>query len=171
MSKGYLLGPNAARKLSRLLGNTKGVGETVSGGVVVDTQEWPDPFTIRWSATNAAWLMLKGIIQYNGAELEIEGEVPTGYSSPWIILGDIPAEASGMVYLNIDDESESGATASVSLEASGTLSIPLAEISRGNDSLAVEVKQHVRSALVIASGGGDARWKDPDESYYEETTE
>lgn len=166
----YVLGPNAARKLKRLL---RGSGEVsrrdnLASGLAFGS-EYADPFAVQWaqSAANGSgswliWLPVSESLVMVGDRsadpsdgLEEEPEYPTG----WFRIEDLAA-TGGNVYLNItNDEDEIEAKIETSADTGADWSILVANATRDQSSGKVVVKQLVKSAVVL--GGSESARPSP----------
>lgn len=164
----YVLTSKAVRALSGLLrgkpGNT-GVALGLSAAV---PDEFALPFTVRWSAKEAAWVVwlpnLSGLVLVDGTAATITGvtaaqNLPTG----WYTI-DGASSASTSVYLVVTVTS-SATTAALSTSAgsaaTGSTVYNLLAATMATDATtgARSVKQFLASAVAIGGGSGGAYWQ------------
>lgn len=178
MAQKYVLGPNAARELRKLI---RGSGEVsrrqgLATPLAFDS-EFVFPFTVQWaqSANDGEgswiiWLPGDDIVSVDGVNYDpreelddVDGDYPEG----WYLLDDdaLDPDEGGKLYLNITpggsgDEGGEGASSSCEFASSatgagveGARSIAICEASVDADDGSRSVKQFVTSSIIIASGG------------------
>lgn len=165
MNKRYVLGPNAARKLSELL---RGSGEIsrragATAALAVDS-EYVAPFTVQWAASageSGAWIIwlpcADELLTVDGVSVDPSAALePAGgdYPDGWFQLSGIES-SGGKVWLNVSGRENDADAAPVKFasaaDADAAFSVLIAETTVA-ESGAVSVKQLVCSALVLSSG-------------------
>ena len=172
--KKYVLGPNAARQLKKLL---RGSGEVsrrdnLTSGLAFGS-EYASPFEVQWaqSANDGEggwiiWLPSDEILIVNGAAVDLTEdleEVGGDYPEGWYLLDAdaLAVDEGGTLYLNV----EYGETAAAEFadspdtdeddEETAKVSVPICEATVDSETGARSVKQFVKSVIVIAKGSGD----------------
>lgn len=175
MSRRYVLGPNAARKLTELM---RGSGEVsrrlgATAAVAFDS-EYVAPFTVQWAASAGesgawlVWLPSDKCLIINGKAVDLTEDLDAAedpYPAGWYILKDIPS-SGGSVFLNVtpgdpeaskeEDQVASAKFSTSASETKGDISVLVAFVAKDSSTGAVTVKQTVTSALVFGTGKGDA---------------
>lgn len=176
MARRYVLGPNAARKLTELIrGSGKLSHRQGATSSLAFDSEYVAPFTVQWaqsadsgSGAWLVWLPSDKCLIVDGAAVDLTEELEAAddpYPTGWYVLEDVPA-SGGSVYLNVTpgdpeaaEEEDQVATAEFSASASqteGDIPILVATVAKDSTTGAVTVKQTVTSALVFGTGKGDA---------------
>ena len=124
MAQKYVLGPNAARQLKKLL---RGSGEVsrrhnLDSGLAFGP-EYANPYAVQWaqSANNGdggwiIWLPSDALLVVDGVTIDVREDLESvggDYPDGWFLLGDV-IEADGTLYLEITFSDPEGPTASFS---------------------------------------------------------
>ena len=176
MARRYVLGPNAARKLTELM---RGSGEVsrrsgATAAVAFDS-EYVAPFTVQWaqsadsgSGAWLVWLPSDKCLIINGKAVDLTADIEAAeapYPAGWYVLKDIPP-SGGSVFLNVtpgdpeaskeEDQVASAKFSKSASETKGNISVLVASVAKDSSTGAVTVKQTVTSALVFGTGKGAA---------------
>lgn len=183
MSKRYVLGESAARRLAQML---RGKGEVSSrpgaaAGITVDS-EYVAPFTVQWAQSVGdagawiIWLPSAELVTYPGGAIDLAaaltaagGEYPSGW---YVVPSAALAAAGGTLYLNITLGAEPSAEfAAAASEAEGALAVPVCAAAVNSTTGERKVRQFVTSAIALGGEGGGAvavddksiDWREDDE--------
>ena len=166
----YVLTPSAVRKLRGALAATPGNSGAVGAPSPVDIDDFPPPFTVRWSASAnsgaGAWVIwlpdtAKLVCigdSYQSAPSNIVAD--TALPSGWYRMTTVSATATA-VYLNITTYTATGqifldisATPGQSQTGYSVVSLLIATMSTNATTGAKAVKQFIDSAITFGGGGG-----------------
>ena len=167
---GYALSPKAVRTLKRIVrGNSNATGTTYSPASISE-DDFPPPFTVRWSASAnqaaGAWVIwlpdtaklvcIGESYQSAPSNIVAETALPTG----WYRMTTVGAAATA-VYLNITTYTATGqvfldigATPGQSQTGYSVVSVLIATMSTNAQTGAKAVKQFIDSAITFGGGGG-----------------
>lgn len=168
MSKRYVLGESAARRLAQML---RGKGEVSSrpgaaAGITVDS-EYVAPFTVQWAQSvgdAGAWIIwlpggelvtLPGGVTINPSEslTAAGGDYPAGW---YVLTGSmLSPSAGGTLYLNVTlgDSPSAVFSASAATPAENVIAIPVCSARVDSSTGARGVEQYVTSEIVISGDG------------------
>lgn len=164
----YVLTPSAVRKLRGALAATPGNSGAAGAPSPVDIDDFPPPFTVRWSASANSgagawviWLPDKAqLVMLKDAYI-----TPTGVTAEqalpagWYTIDDAQA-SSTVVYLVVtipdagSPSAEFSVTAGQATTGETVLNIIVAQMAADSTSGAKRVKQFVDSAVVLGGEGG-----------------
>ena len=170
----YVLTPSAVRKLRGALAATPGNSGATGAPSPINIDDYPPPFTVRWSASAAsgagAWVIwlpdVAQLVMFEGVYLNIDGvtaeqALPAG----WYTIDDATASSDEVWLVVTITKSGSGEIVSVDVELSTSEgqaatgetvhNILVAEMDVDAETGAKRVKQYVDSAVVLGGGGGD----------------
>ena len=166
----YVLTPQAVRKLRGALAATPGNSGASGAPSPVDIDDFPPPFTVRWSASAnsgaGAWVIwlpsLGNLVAFGDVYISTIGGVTAATNLPagWYTIDDATA-SSTEVYLNLTIPETGTASAEISTTQGQSTtgetvhSILVAEMETDAQTGAKRVKQYVDSAVVLG-GEGDA---------------
>lgn len=169
----YVLTPSAVRKLRGVLAANPGNSGAKGAPSPVNIDDYPPPFTVRWSASAASGAGAWVIWLPDKAQLVMPKDAyitPTGVTAEqalpggWYTIDDATA-SSTEVYLNITIPETGTASAEISTAQGQSTtgetvhSILVAEMETDAQTGAKRTKQYVDSAVALGSGGGGAYWK------------
>lgn len=172
----YVLTPNAVAKLRRAIAPRSGnTGAVAASGRPLDSDNFPPPFTVRWSASANSgagawliWLPSEGespspdkLVIYDGEEVTIDGVTAAdNFPAGWYTIDDADGQ-SEEVYLVITVTDSTGAAEAELSETEGqattgetVYNIKVAAMATDAETGAKSVKQYVDS-VVTFGGGGD----------------
>lgn len=169
----YVLTPSAVRKLRGVLAATPGNSGATGASSPVSIDDFPLPFTVRWSASAAeagAWIIWlpnpERLVMFDGVYSALGG-ITAAQSLPagWYTLDGVVA-SSGEIWLSITvTKSDSGEIISVAAALSAAekqsatgetvYNIVVAEMITATATGAKRVKQFVDSAVIIGGESGD----------------
>lgn len=153
-----VLSPRAAGKLRELLsGGFRQGGGGVQFAGAMNIDRFPAPFTVRWSATQGAWVIWLGdsgkLVSIGGdyataTDLDAADNLPAGW---YVVSEDADIDS---VYLDLDAAEPGAFTYSIGGEQSGgeepeTVRLTIADVAADETSGAKSVKQYITSALVF----------------------
>ena len=182
----YVLTPSAVRKLRGVLAATPGNSGATGAASPISIDNFPLPFTVRWSASTAngsgAWVIWlpdpERLVMFDVAYASLGG-ITAAQSLPagWYTIDGVAAN-SDKIWLSITvTKSDSGEIISVAAALSAAekqsatgetvYNIVVAEMTSATDTSAKRVKQFVDSAVILGSESGDefippftVRWSD-----------
>lgn len=179
--KKYVLGPNAARQLKKLM---RGSGETsrrdsLSAGLAFGS-EYANPFAVQWaqSANGGSgawiiWLPSDALLVVDGKPIDVREEleeVGGDYPEGWYLLDAIASTGDDTLYLNItipdgeDDDAEPTAEFSNEEQSGGdddsggddgegrVIDLPICDVSTDSSTGAKSVRQYVTSTVIYNDG-------------------
>ena len=166
----YVLTESAVRKLRGVLAPQS--GNTGAGGAAasVSPDDFPPPFTVRWSQRQAnksgnwvVWLPDRAkLVIYSGAFVSTIGSVTaaTGLPSGWYTINDADANSTA-IYLVVTIVAATGIitaelsdTAGQAVTGTQVINVLVATMSVAANSGAKRTKQFVESVVTLGSGGG-----------------
>ena len=166
----YVLTPQAVRKLRGALAATPGNSGAAGAPSPVDIDDFPPPFTVRWSQRQAnksgnwvVWLPDRAkLVIYSGAFVSTIGSVTaaTGLPSGWYTINDADANSTA-IYLVVTIVAATGIitaelsdTAGQAVTGTQVINVLVATMSVAANSGAKRTKQFVESVVTLGSGGG-----------------
>lgn len=169
MASGYTLSEGAVRKLAGLVrGGMPESRRRSTGPATVDVEQYPPPFTVRWSAQQnngvGGWVIyLSGyaaLVWYGDRYVSISGlTAATGLPTNWYQVPDV--QTSNAVYLAITTNDSSGAvTAEIyrGAKAASTgetvQNLKIAALFEGPLAGQKRVRQYIVGAVTLGGGGG-----------------
>lgn len=166
----FVLTPNAVAKLRRAIAPRSGnTGAVAANGRPVDPDNFPLPFTVRWSASAdsgaGAWLIwlpdLGSLVAFDDAYISTIGGVTAAANLPagWYTIDDADGQ-SEEVYLVITVTDSTGAAEAELSETEGqattgetVYNIKVAAMATDATTGAKSVKQFVDSVVTLGAGG------------------
>lgn len=185
----YVLTPSAVRKLRGALAATPGNSGASGAPSPVDIDDFPPPFTVRWSASAnsgaGAWVIwlpdATSLVHIGNAYISpisnivAEAALPAG----WFRMSTVTATSTA-VWLNITTVTQTGQiwldiSNSAGQSATGFVCVPLliATMTTDAQTSSRNVKQFIDSAITFGGGGGGGSvalddvsldWNDGDEA-------
>lgn len=169
----FVLTPQAVRKLRGALAATPGNSGAAGAPSPVNIDDFPPPFTVRWSASaknkRGAWVIwlpdVAQLVMFEGVYLNIGGvtaeqALPAG----WYEIDDATASSTEIYLVVTITKSGSGEIVSIDAELSTSEgqattgetvhNILVATMATDAQTGAKRVKQYVDSAVVLGGGGG-----------------
>lgn len=192
MARRYVLGPNAARKLSEFINGSGEISRRRANGseLAIDS-EYVAPFTVKWAQSaddgDGAWIIWlpsdEALLSVDGVAYDLTedlDEVGGNYPEGWYILPDSVLDRTdgGSLYLNLigaqtpasGGASEIGNTVQfddedIDEEEDIGLSIIICDASVDSTTRVRDVRQYVTSALIFA-GDAFGNGSEANEHYY-----
>lgn len=167
----YVLTPTAVRKLRRVLAPTP--GNTGAGGAAtpVSPDNFPPPFTVRWSQSQSsgegAWVIwlpdTANLVMYETDYITPSGISPaTALPSGWYKIIGMQSDAEEVwLVAHIPDPDETGSPSAELSDSEGqattgesVINLLIAQMETDDETGAKRVKQFVDSAVVFGGGTG-----------------
>lgn len=167
---GYALSPKAVRTLKRIVrGNSNATGATYSPASI-SVDDFPPPFTVRWSASEnngngkwSIWLPDRAkLVMYSGAFVSTISGVTAATALPtgWYTIDDAQANSTTAYLVITVTDSTGVATAEISTSVGQSVTgttvynILVASMSTDANTGAKMVKPFVDSVVTLGVGGG-----------------
>lgn len=163
----YVLGPNAARELKRILRGTGEVSRRKSlGDALAFSPEYVHPFEVKWAQSVAdgdgawiIWIPGDGCLVVDGESVDLTADLEAAggdYPSGWYILDCLAASGSHTLYLQVTlGDSPSAEFADDPADDDDVLDITICAVTTNGTTGERKVSQFVTSAIAIGGAAED----------------